>query len=286
MYSRREPQRRHYGGTGDPYSRRGRGMGTGRFKIFLVIGLLMAGYQAFKYFTSTQENPLTGEVQRVQWTVDQEVALGLQSRDQMAAQHGGLHADQDAQRMVDRVGQRLVQNTVAGSSPYQFDFHLLADERTVNAFALPGGQCFITAALFGRLQNEDQLAGVLGHEIGHVIHRHGAERMAKSGFIQGLIQSVMLGSGGDHTMTQIANMIGQYQNMKYGRDQELESDDWGVRLMMEAGYNPEYLIEVMDILEEASGGSRVPEFQSTHPSPENRRQKIKDAIQYWEGQLK
>lgn len=67
--------------------------------------------------------------------------------------------------------------------------------------------------------------------------------------------------------------------MKYGRDQELESDDFGVYLMMESGYNPEELIKVMDILEEASGGNRTPEFQSTHPSPDNRREMISEAIE-------
>ena len=66
--------------------------------------------------------------------------------------------------------------------------------------------------------------------------------------------------------------------MKYGRDQELESDDLGVRIMAESGYNPKDLLGVMDILEASSGGNRVPEFQSTHPSPENRRQKIKESI--------
>jgi len=213
--------RRYYGGTGDPYSRQGRGGGTSRFKLMLIIGVLMAGFQAFKYYTNTQTNSITGEEQRVQWTAEEEVAL-------------------------------------------------------------PGGQCFITAALYAKLKNEDQLAGVLGHEIGHVIHRHGAERMASQGFIQGLIQSVMIGSGGSQSMAQIANMVGNYTSMKYGRDQELESDDFGVRLMMEAGYAPENLIGVMDILEAASGGSNKPEFQSTHPSPENRRQMIKDAIEKYD----
>ena len=270
--------RRYYGGTGDPYSRRGRGGGTGRFKLMLIIGLAMAGFQAFKYFTNTQTNEITGEKQRVQWTVEQEVALGIQSAPQMAKQHGGLHPDQRAQDFIDQVGFRLVNgvNKVSNSN-YKFDFHLLADPRTVNAFALPGGQVFITQALFERLSSEDQLAGVLGHEIGHVVHRHGAERMAKSGFIQGLVQSVMIGSGGDPSMANIANMIGQYTSMKYGRDQELESDDYGVYIMMESGYNALELIKVMDILEEASGGSGRPEFQSTHPSPENRRAQIQAA---------
>ncbi|MBT8191048.1 MAG: M48 family metallopeptidase [Saprospiraceae bacterium] len=266
-----------------PQGRRGRSLGPGRFKMFLFLGLIMFGYQAFKYFTNVQENPITGEMQRVQWTSEQEIQLGIQSAPQMAAQHGGLHPDQQAQDLVDQVGERLVRSTIVRKSGYPYDFHLLADPKMVNAFALPGGQVFITAALFSRLQNEDQLAGVLGHEIGHVIHRHGAERMAKSGFIQGIIQSVMLGSGGDPSMAQVAGVVGNYVNLSYGRDQELESDDWGVRLMLEAGYDPEELISVMDILEEASGGRNVPEFQSSHPSPENRREMIEEAIDRYSG---
>ncbi len=272
MYRRRVPQQ-GYGGQGR------RSLGGGRFKMMLIIGLGMAAFQAFKYFTNTQENPLTGEVQRVQWTTDEEIALGLQSAPQMAQQHGGLHADQRAREFVKQVGDRLVDNTIARQSGYPYDFHLLADEQVVNAFALPGGQVFITAALFGRLQNEDQLAGVLGHEIGHVIHRHGAERMARSGFIQGLINSVMIGAGGDYSMAQIAQVVGNYASMKYGRDQELESDDWGVRLMLEAGYDAKALIGVMDILEESAGGNKPPEHMSTHPSPENRRDEIRRAIE-------
>ncbi len=280
MYRNSPQQGRYYGGTGDPYSRQGRGMGTGRFKLMLIIGLGMFAFQAFKFFTNTQLNPVTGENQRVQWSPDEEIQLGLQSAPQMAQQHGGLHPDQRAQQFLDQVGAKLVRSSIAAQSGYPYDFHLLRDDQTVNAFALPGGQCFITAALFSKL-NEDQLAGVMGHEIGHVIERHGAERMAKSGFIQGIIQSVMIGSGGDHSIAQIANVVGNYANMKYGRDQELESDKWGVQLMLDAGYNPEALIDVMDILEEASGGSRTPEWQSSHPSPDNRRQNIRNLIEQY-----
>ena len=275
--------RRYYGGTGDPYSRQGRGTGTSRFKIMLIIGLFMAGYQAFKYYSNTQTNPITGEEQRIQWTAKQEMAIGLSAAPQMAKQHGGLHPDQRARELVTSVGTRLVNNSIVRKSQYDYNFYLLRDDKTVNAFALPGGQVFITAALYGRFENEDQLAGVLGHEIGHVIHRHGAERMATSGFIQGLIQSVLIGSGGDGSVAQIANVVGNYSSMKYGREQELESDDFGVRLMIEAGYDAENLIGVMDILEEASGGSKTPEFQSSHPSPENRREKIRESIKKYGG---
>ena len=259
------PQRR--------YSTRRRGMrGT------LLIAIIIAGFYAFKYFSSSQVNPFTGEKQHVgSITPEQEVALGIQSAPSMIQKYGGLHPDQRAQQFLDQVGHRLVSGTTASRSGYQFDFHLLSDPRTVNAFALPGGQTFITAALFERLENEDQLAGVMGHEIGHVLARHGAERIAKSELIQGLTGAAVIASG-DYSTAQAAQMIGNLVNMKYGRDQELESDDLGVRLMIEAGYDPEQMVGVMKILEQASGGQKRPEFYSTHPSPENRVQKIRDAI--------
>jgi predicted Zn-dependent protease len=271
LYRRRQPQYGDQYGQG-PSRRRGNIKGT------IIIGLLIAAYTLFKYYSNQQTNPITGEVQHVSITPEQEIAIGLQSAPQMAQQHGGLHPDQRAQQHVKMVGERLIKNTIARRSEYQYDFHLLRDERVVNAFALPGGQVFITAALYSQLQNEDQLAGVLGHEVGHVIHRHGAERIAKMELTQGLTGAAVVASG-DYNTAQAAQMIGNLINMKYGRDQELESDDWGVRLMIEAGYDAEQLIGVMDILEAASGGQQKSEFQSTHPSPENRREKIREAIE-------
>jgi predicted Zn-dependent protease len=248
----------------------------------LIIGLVYAGFSLVKYYSNQQVNEITGEVQRVSLSPEEEVAIGLQSRPQMMQQHGGLHPDQRAQAHVDQVGARLVANTIARRSGYEYDFHLLADTRAINAFALPGGQVFITAALYSKLQDEDQLAGILGHEIGHVIHRHGAQRMAKMELTKGLTGAAVMASG-DYGTAQAAQMIGNLVNMKYGRDQELESDDFGVRLMVEAGYKPEALIGVMDILEQAAGPDRAPEFQSTHPSPENRREMITSAIEKYRG---
>lgn len=244
----------------------------------LLIGLLIAGFYFFKYWSNTQTNPITGEKQHVSISPEQEVAIGLQSAPRMAQQHGGLHPDQRAQEHVDQVGQRLIRNTIAADSEYQYDFHLLADPNVMNAFALPGGQIFITAALYAKLENESQLAGVLGHEIGHVIHRHGAERMAKMELTNGLTGAAVVASG-DYNTQQAAQMIGNLINMKYGREQELESDDFGVRLMIEAGYDPNALKGVMDILEAGTEGGNRPEWQSTHPSHENRRQTIEESIE-------
>src|SRR5690606_34617281 len=180
------------------------------------------------------------------------------------------------QAFLENVGHKLVNNSIAKQTGYQFDFHLLADPNTINAFALPGGQVFITYALFSKLENEDQLAGVIGHEIGHVVGRHSADRMSKQGLTEGILNGVAVGV--DPNTAQGAAAIASMINMKYGREDELESDDLGVRFMIDAGYNPEEMIGVMEILKAASGPNRTPEFQSTHPDPENRIEKIKEAI--------
>jgi predicted Zn-dependent protease len=248
-------------------------MGSVRFIIAILIALMAL----ITYFSSTSENPVTGEKQRVAMTPDQEIALGYRSAPQMAAQMGGLSQNEKARALVRQVGERLVAKSFAAKSPYKFSFHVLADPRTVNAFALPGGPIFITEGLLRLLKTEGELAGVLGHEIGHVIGRHSSERLAKQQLTQGLIGALVVGSG-DYTTAQIGQMVGGMINMKYGREDELESDGLGVRIMAEGGYDPRALMRVMEVLAKASGGSRQPEFFSTHPAPENRAARIKEAI--------
>jgi predicted Zn-dependent protease len=175
------------------------------------------------------------------------------------------------------VGEGLAAKSVAAKSPYKFSFHVLADARTVNAFALPGGPVFITEGLLRLLKTEAELAGVLGHEIGHVIARHSSEHLAKQQLTQGLLGALVVGSG-DYTTAQIGQVVGSMINMSYGREDELEADALGIRIMAEGGYDPRALIRVMEVLAQASGGSRQPEFFSTHPAPENRAERIKQAI--------
>ncbi len=251
-------------------------MRRGNIKIRLLLFVGIALFSVFKYYSKSEVNPYTNKTQHISITPKEEIYMGLRSAPQMAQRHGGLYPDQAAQNLVDRIGNRLVNNSIARETPYRFEFHLLRDPQTINAFALPGGQIFITYALYSKLQNEDQLAGVLGHEIGHVIGRHSAERIAKQGLTQGLLTAVMAGGGND--AAQMASMIGNLVNMKYGRDDELESDELGVRFMLEANYRPEEMIGVMKILKAASGNRKVPEMQSTHPDPENRVEHIKAAI--------
>jgi len=243
-------------------------------KMQLIIAVLVGLFSLFSYFGSSSVNPITGETQHIAgMTHKDEVAMGLQSAPQMAQQMGGLSQDARARQLVSQVGAKVVAQSVAAKSGYPFRFHTLADTRTVNAFALPGGQVFITMALLSRLETEGQLAGVLGHEVGHVLARHSAEHIAKDQLTQGLTGAFAMGSGSANA-AQIAQVVGQMQMLKYGRDDELEADALGLRLMAEAGYDPRAMIRVMQILERASGGSRAPEFQSSHPSPPHRIQEI------------
>lgn len=253
-------------------------MRRGSWKIRIFIGLAIVAFAFIQRCNNKEENPYTGRVQNINMTSDQEIAIGLQSAPEMTQQHGGLYPDERLQSLVDFVGNKLVDNSIARNTPYKYEFHLLADDRTINAFALPGGQIFITYALFSQL-NEAQLAGVLGHEIGHVIGRHSAERIADSNFWQTISMGATVGAdaGG------IVGSIGQNTLLKNGRGDELESDELGVWFMINAGYEPMEMIQVMKILKAAAGPNRVPEFQSSHPDPENRIEKIKEAIVKYKG---
>ncbi|RLT44937.1 MAG: M48 family peptidase [Chloroflexi bacterium] len=249
----------------------------------ILIAVIIAVISLITYFGSRQYNEVTDEVQYIDVTVAQEIALGLQAAPQMAQQYGGESPDRQLREMVERIGVRIVQGSNLQETGYQFDFHLLADAQTVNAFALPGGQVFVTVGLLNLLQTEGELAGVLGHEIGHVVARHSAEHMAKAKLTEGLSgAAVMAAYDPDNPNSvgvgQMAALVGQMVNMKFGRDDELESDKLGVRFIAAAGYDPRALIGVMEALAKASGGSRQPEFLSSHPNPENRVEKIQEAI--------
>ena len=248
----------------------------------ILIALVIAAVGGLFYYCNTQVNPVTGEKQRVALSPEQEAALGVQAAPQMAAEFGGLHPDTALQSYVERMGEEIVARSAAKGSGYSYDFHVLRDPETVNAFALPGGQIFITAALLGRLENAGQLAGVLGHEIGHVVGRHSAEHLAKAQLTQVLVGAAgVAGSSEDSNGRQaaaVAAIVGQLVNMRFGRADELESDRFGVRFMSEAGYDPRALKEVMRILAESGGGSPRPEFLSTHPDPGNRLQEIEAEI--------
>ncbi|RZN78568.1 MAG: M48 family peptidase, partial [Winogradskyella sp.] len=132
-------------------------MRRGNFKVRLLMGVAVVAFAFIRRCSQQETNPYTGRTQAISLSPDQEIAIGLESAPGMAQQHGGLHPNNQYQALVDQVGNKLVNNSIAKNTPYKYDFHLLADDKTINAFALPGGQCFITYALFSKLENQDQL---------------------------------------------------------------------------------------------------------------------------------
>lgn len=264
------------------FNRGGRGgLGGARLLIALVVG----AFALFRYLSSSQVNPVTGEKQRVgDITPQQEIALGLQALPSLAQQYGGQSRDPQGQAVVDRVGARIVQGSDAAKSPYRYQFHLLDDPETINAFALPGGQVFITSGLMKRLRTEGEIAGVLGHEVGHVVARHGAQHIAKQQLTQGLTGAAVLATydpnnPNSYKSAAVLQAVSSLISLKYGRNDELQADRMGVRLIAEAGYDPRAMIGVMEVLQKATQSQgRQPEFFSSHPNPENRTARIKEAI--------
>lgn len=269
---------RQYGSGGRPRS---------NFKMRLIIAAVLVLFAFVSYYGRPgDENQITGETQRVAFNEEaDEVRMGLQAMPEMAAQFGGEDPNPRDRETVRQVGEQLLRaldNSLAPGgrhNPYRdaFRFTLLADPNTVNAFALPGGQVFITRALYDQITTVGQLAGVLAHEVGHVIERHGNQRIADQQFWQGIAAAGGV-VGGDQHSAQLAQAVTQLAQMKYGREDELESDKWGVRLLYAAGYDPRAMIGVMEVLDRASQGQAPPEFFSTHPKPANRVKYIQEVI--------
>lgn len=258
--------------------------GRGRLGLALIVALI----SVIGYFASRSYNPVTQQTQHVNLTAAQEIALGLKAAPQMEAQFGGEADDPKGRQRVEAIGARLAARSPAHDTPYRFAYHLLKDPQTINAFALPGGQVFITEGLYRRLHTDGELAGVLGHETGHVVARHSAQHLAEAQLIQGIGgATVIAASDPQHPERSaqsqaVAAVVGQLLNLRFSRNDELQADELGVRFMGPAGYDPRSMIGVMKVLQEASSRTgRQPEFFSTHPNPEHRIQRIEEAIKQY-----
>lgn len=227
-------------------------------------------------------NPTTGRTSYYALSRDEEIAIGEQSKDGMIQEFGGEVQRAELRQYVRDVGMRLVatvgQDDPAMSSlPWEF---VLLDSDVVNAFALPGGKVFMSRGLAQRMTNEAQLAGVLGHEIGHVTAQHTSERFGdakRTGLIAG-ISSVLLGATLGIDVSALAEQAAGITLASYGRDQENEADALGMRYMMRAGYDPIGQLQVMQILASLDKTGRPPEFLSTHPYPEKRIENIEGKL--------
>lgn len=209
---------------------------------------------------------------------EQDVQLGRETAAEVRKQMT-LANDPFLNEYVNRVGRRLVASQEAQESRFPFSFEVVADP-SINAFALPGGPMFINTGLLKAVDNEAQLAGVMGHEMSHVILRHGTNQASKRNLIQ--LPAVLAAqmAGNSSMMGQLAQLgIGLGANsvfLKFSRSAESQADLMGSHLMAEAGYDPMEMARFFTKLSAQGGGARgeVAQFFSDHPNPDNREKAI------------
>jgi predicted Zn-dependent protease len=226
--------------------------------------------------TGCTTNAATGKSYYYALSEQEEIQLGTEAEPEFIKQYGGLVPSPVVQKYVSELGMKLAKLTERPSLPWNFNV-LNSDD--INAFAIPGGKVFITRGLLSRMTNEAQLAGVLGHECGHVTGQHSGKQMTNQQGAAILLQGAQMGAeqyGANPLLVQLGaqggTMAAQGFLLKFGRDDEYEADHLGLRYMTKAGYNPLAMIQVMEILAASAGESPsgMSEWTSTHPLTENR----------------
>lgn len=224
--------------------------------------------------TACATNPVTGRREFSLMSESQEIAVGKES-DPQIRQEMGLYDDPELQRYVSDLGQRMARISERPGLPWQF---AVVDQPAVNAFAVPGGFIYVTRGILPFLDNEAELVGVLGHEIGHVTARHSAQQYTRA--VGGTVGLVALG-----VFVPAARPFGQLSEqalavlfLRYGRDDELQSDQLGARYASTVGWDPTAVpafLTTLGRLDEAAGDRRgVPNWLSTHPDPLSRVQEV------------
>ncbi len=236
-----------------------------------MLGLLLTT------LTSCAVNPATGKRQLVLIGEGKEISMGREADPQIVEQMG-LYQDEALQQYISSLGKKLAATSERPKLPWTFR---LIDDPVVNAFALPGGFIYITRGILANLTSEAQLAGVMGHEIGHVTARHSVEQMSRAQLAQvGLGVGMVLRPELQPFANAASSGLGLLF-LKFGRDDEKQADDLGLRYMMRAGYDPRPLPNVFRMLDKTTqlaGGRGTPEWLSTHPNPANRSQRLEQEI--------
>jgi predicted Zn-dependent protease len=221
-------------------------------------------------------NPATGERQLTLMSEAQEVAMGRQAEPQVLASFGE-YSDKEWQTYVNGLGQELAAASERPHLPWAF--HVL-DDPLVNAFAYPGGYIYVTRGILSHFNSEAELVSVLGHEIGHVTARHSVEQMSQQQLAQLGLGVAAAASEDFRPYAGYAAAGLQVLFLKFGRDDERQSDDLGLRYMTRAGYDPEEMPNVFRTFDrmQAASGRQIPDWQSTHPNPADRVGRIEAQI--------
>jgi predicted Zn-dependent protease len=219
--------------------------------------------------------PYTGRRQVQLVSPNEEAQMGVQAFQQIVGK-ATLSTDAQVNALVQRVGSRIAAVT---ELPYQWEFRVIQDDKQANAFALPGGKVAVYTGMLSVTRDEPGLAAVLGHEIAHVLARHGGERLSQQMGVQTVTQLLAgMASSNPATVQLVAAALGAGAQvgvlLPWGRAQESEADHVGLILMAKAGYDPRAARDLWTRMAEAAKGQRPPEFLSTHPAEATRIQQI------------
>jgi len=223
-------------------------------------------------------NPVTGKRQISFMSEEREIEMGRQL-DADVRREMGVYRDDALEKYIEDVGMRLAKQSQRPNLPWQFT---IVDSPAVNAFALPGGFIYITRGILPYLDNEAQLAGVLGHEIGHVAARHSAQQYTRSaatsvGVLIGSIFVPQVRPFGQLAETGLGAMF-----LKYSRENELEADSLGAEYAAAAGWDPAQVpvfLTTLARIDEISDRRGTPNWLQTHPQPENRVERVQATVQ-------
>ncbi|MCL6414958.1 M48 family metalloprotease [Aestuariirhabdus sp. Z084] len=225
-------------------------------------------------------NPATGDHDFVLMTEDDEISMGRKYNQKIRNQYP-IYEDQKLQQYVQEIGQRVARNSHRSALSYQFT---VIDTPDINAFALPGGFIYVHRGLMAYLNSEAELAAVLAHEVGHVTARHSVRQHSMAMTSNVLSQIVAAYAGG--SAGNLSNIAGTALVRGYGRDHELEADGFGAEYLANSGYNPQAMIEVVEVLKNQEtfaqlqakeSGQKVASYHglfSTHPSNDQRLQEV------------
>lgn len=225
-------------------------------------------------FTGCATVPETGRQQVILTSPDQETKLGVDAYQTILEKETVIESGPDVEA-IRRVGERLA--AIVPEHDYDWEFNLIDSEQK-NAFALPGGKVAVYTGILPVLKSEAGLAAVLGHEIAHVIARHGGERLTQGVGIKVVQEAAAYGLGGQSAIVQKGAMGALGLGLQVGaalpfsREHELEADHLGLLYAARAGYDPKEAVGVWQRMDEA--GQRAPEFLSTHPNPGSRVEKL------------
>src|SRR5215469_7966698 len=196
-------------------------------------------------------------------------------------QQSQLCNDAKADAYLTQLGKRLVAHLNTNGVEYPFEFHCVND-RSINAFALPGGYVFINRGAIEAADNESQLAGVMAHELSHVALRHGTAQASKASFAQGaagIFGSIFGGSTGGALLTEGLQLGAASALLKYSRSAETQADVMGTQVLYDSGYDPRGMAQFFEKLQQVSKGKTPPEFFSDHPNPDHRLERVDAEIE-------